>query len=167
MPHQTSTNSTIEKARNFFRVFDLKRHHDNEQLSSSPAICQSRITNDCSHSPSVIIHEGISHHDFILNPIIRKTNISITKSMKVDKINPRDMIVYRVVHNDQDHHENLPLNYFQQKYRQYTKPSLLFPKQYYQHLLNKSNQTYSTSFNNRGKKKKIFVFYKNILFSSY
>ncbi|UJR07813.1 hypothetical protein I4U23_012096 [Adineta vaga] len=150
--HTSSNSSTVEKARTFFRVFDHKRHRDNEQLSSSPAICQSMITNDSSPPPPrprMLINEDTSNQEFFLSPIARTTNISITKSMKVDKSNPRDMIVYRVAHNNQDD-ENLPLNYFQQKYRQCMKSSLLFPKQYFQNLLNKSNQTYATSFYKRG-----------------
>ena len=143
---KTSSNSSaVERARTFFRVFDHKRHHDNEQSSSSSAICHSMATNDA----PVLIHGKTSNQDFFLSPIVRKTNISITKSMKVDKINPRDMIVYRVVHNDQND-ERLTLNYFQRKYRQYMKPSLLYPKQYYQSLLSKTNYTYATSFDKRG-----------------
>ncbi|CAF1104587.1 unnamed protein product [Adineta ricciae] len=141
----SSNSSAVERARTFFRVFDHKRHHDNEQSSSSSAICQSMATNDA----SVLIHGKTSNQDFFLSPIARKTNISITKSMKVDKINPRDMIVYRVVHNDQND-ERFMLNYFQKKYRQYMKPSLLYPKQYYQSLLSKTNYTYATSFDKRG-----------------
>ena len=50
----------------------------------------------------------------------------------MDKINPRDMIVHRVINID----DRLPTNYFREKYKNYLKPSLLYPKQYYQDLLN-------------------------------
>jgi hypothetical protein len=62
------------------------------------------------------------------------------------------MIVYRILDDDQDD-KKLPLNYFQQKYKQYLKPSLLLPKLYYNDLLNKRNSTYSTSINKHGEEK--------------
>jgi hypothetical protein len=146
-PHAPSTGSTVARARSFFRSFDSKREQHNEPPSSASSYQGTSV-----HGlPSSLnfIDESTANHDTLLNPVARLTNISITKSMKVDKINPRDMIVYRVMHNDQDE-ERLPLNYFRQKYKQYMKPSLLFPKQYYQDLLNKSSWNYSTSFYNRG-----------------
>lgn len=60
------------------------------------------------------------------------------------------MIVHRIISND----NKLPLNYFQQKYKQYLKPSLLIPKQYYNEILNKRYQTYSNSFIRHGKRER-------------
>jgi hypothetical protein len=54
------------------------------------------------------------------------------------------MIVHRIIEQD----NKLSSNYFQQKYKQYLKPSLLLPKQYYNDLLNKQN--YSTFINEYG-----------------
>jgi hypothetical protein len=61
------------------------------------------------------------------------------------------MIVHRVIYNDQDDNK-VTLNYFQQKYKQILKPSLLFPKQYYDEILNKRNLNYSTIINRHGEK---------------
>jgi hypothetical protein len=71
------------------------------------------------------------------------------------KINPRDLIVHRVINID----DKLPLNYFQQKYKQYLKPSLLLPKQYYNDLLNK--RYYSSSFTRRYDENKDKLIIKN------
>lgn len=60
------------------------------------------------------------------------TTISLPKISHVDKINPRDLIVHRVINTD----DRSPTNYFREKYKNYLKPSLLYPKQYYQDLLN-------------------------------
>ncbi|CAF0861951.1 unnamed protein product [Adineta steineri] len=151
LPHSTSANSAVEKARTFFRSLELKRHNEQSSSSSSITICQNH-TIDIPSTPSItnttIMNEETRKFDFMLNPIARTTNISITKGTKVDKINPTDMIVYRVMDNDQNY-DKLPLNYFQQKYKQYLKPSLLYPKQYYNELLNKQNQHYSISIDKR------------------
>lgn len=64
------------------------------------------------------------------------TNISISKTPRVDKINPHDMIVHRVLNTD----DRLPTNYFREKYKQYLKPTLLYPRQYYQDLLSQQQQ---------------------------
>ena len=61
------------------------------------------------------------------------------------------MIVHRVVYDDQDD-KKVALNYFQQKYKQILKPSLLFPKQYYNDILNKRYFNYSTIMNRHGER---------------
>jgi hypothetical protein len=72
--------------------------------------------------------------------------ITSSSISKIDQINPRDMIVHRVINTD----DKFPSNYFQQKYKQYLKPSLLLPRQYYNDLLNKRN--YSSLIHRYGKR---------------
>jgi hypothetical protein len=133
LPHSASANSAVEKARAFFRSFKLKRLNSKEQ--PSPSIGQHTTTNaPCSPSNAILINEDTNKSDSLLNPIVHTSHISIPRNSKVDKINPKDMIVYRILDDDQDD-KKLPLNYFQQKYKQYLKPSLLLPKLYYNDLL--------------------------------
>ena len=53
------------------------------------------------------------------------------------------MIVHRVLNVD----DRLPTNYFREKYKQYLKPTLLYPRQYYQDLL--QQRTYSSTNNDK------------------
>jgi hypothetical protein len=156
LPHSASANSAVEKARAFFRSFKLKRlniSRRNSKEQPSPSIGQHTTTNaPCSPSDAILINEDTNKNDSLLNPIVHTSHISIPRNSKVDKINPKDMIVYRISDDDQDD-KKLPLNYFQQKYKQYLKPSLLFPKLYYNDLLNKRNPTYSTSISKHGEEK--------------
>ncbi len=144
LPRATSANSALDKARAFFRSLDFKHHHRHEQPPSS-----SNDQYTTTHPPSSSSDEDNQKNDLLRNSIYPTTNISISKSPRVQKINPRDMIVHRVLHND----NNLPSNYFQQKYKQYLKPSLLLPKQYYNDLLNRRSQNYPTSINTYGENK--------------
>ena len=127
--HLVSANNAVAKARAFFRTFELKPHRDKRTLS-----------------PLIVDSPSPPNEDYqLITPPISK----------IDKINPRDLIVHRVINID----DRLPLNYFQQKYKQYLKPSLLIPKQYYNDLLNKRYYSSFTSRHAENKDKLIIDFY--------
>jgi hypothetical protein len=127
----------MAKARAFFRSFELKHHHHHrDKRTPSPTIANP-------HPPPPPPYSTFSNEDHQL--------ISPT----ITKINPRDLIVHRVINID----DKLPLNYFQQKYKQYLKPSLLLPRQYYNDLLNKRYYSSFTGRHAENKDKLIIDFY--------
>ncbi len=145
---KTSANSAFEKARAFFRSLDFKHHHRHEQPNQDNTIT---ITDPPSSN------DDDQKQDLLLKSIPSITNISITRIPRVEKTNSQDIII----NND----NKLSSNYFQQKYKQYLKPSLLIPKQYYNDILNKRYQTYSTFINRYGEnRKKIAIIYRSFLF---
>lgn len=75
-------------------------------------------------------------NEIILNPIPLTTSLSICRATRVDKVNPQDLVVHHV----SEFIERPARNYFQQKYKQLLKSSLLGPRQYYQELLTKQQK---------------------------
>ena len=70
--------------------------------------------------------------------------MSALDMMNNDPINPTNWSI-----NQNDTKQSL--NYFQNKYKQYLKPSLLLPKQYYNDILNQRNPHHVTYFDKHGR----------------
>ncbi|CAF3506620.1 unnamed protein product [Rotaria sp. Silwood1] len=150
LPHSVLSHTAIEKARAFFRWSEHK-HHDssntNDQSSSSNQPHTTVNNNLSSCINSTVINENTRKNDASLNPITPKTHFSTSNMIRVDKVNPKDMISHDIIYNNRSDYK-LSSNYFpNNKYKHYIKPSLLIPKQYYNDILNKRNQYYFTSIN--------------------
>ncbi len=72
----------MEKARAFFRSLERKHHHKHEQPTTNIMVNTSSSNED---------HQK---KDVLLIPIPLTTNISTSRIPRVEKINPRDMIVH-------------------------------------------------------------------------
>ncbi|CAF4867802.1 unnamed protein product, partial [Rotaria magnacalcarata] len=63
-------------------------------------------------------------------------HISTPNMIRVDKINPQVMLGHQSYYSNRNNYQ-LSSNYFQNKYKQYLKPTLLLPKQYYNDIVHK------------------------------
>ena len=133
-PFSTTTTSAIGKARAFFRSLEFRHlgsSSNNQSISSRRC-----TTNNPPPSSSLIIDDSQTNHSLLS-----------CKPVMAEKL-------IRIIPNNQDD-ERLTSSYFHQKYKQILKPSLVLPKQYYNDILNKQNQTYSIPIERHGEKERV------------
>jgi hypothetical protein len=166
--HSASTNSAVEKARAFFRSLELKHlgssssnsehssssrrrtttNNNNTHLPSSKVSQPSSISSSSSSSIIDDSHNTISTttttNDSLFNNNKNPSNcIATARIIRVinpNYSNPRDMIVHRVINNQQDDHQ-LASSYFNFQ-KVLSQKNLQAPKQYF----NERSQSYSISF---------------------
>ncbi|CAF3879858.1 unnamed protein product [Rotaria magnacalcarata] len=147
LPHSVLSSSTIEKARAFFRSTELKHNHminNNEQMRSSNQQHNTVNTLSSSSFDSNFINENAKTNNISLNSIMTTIHISTPNMIRVDKINPQVMLGHQSYYSNRNNYQ-LSSNYFQNKYKQYLKPTLLLPKQYYNDIVHKRNHKHCIS----------------------
>ncbi|CAF3352935.1 unnamed protein product [Rotaria socialis] len=148
LPHSVLSNSTMEKARAFFRSTELKHNHiinNNEQMLSANQQHNTVNTLSSSSFDSNFINENTKTNNISLKSIMATIHISTPNMIRVDKINnPQVMLGHQSYYNNRNNYQ-LSSNYFQNKYKQYLKPTLLLPKQYYNDIVHKRNHKHCIS----------------------
>jgi len=165
LQHSASTNSAVEKARAFFRSLELKHigGSSNSDHSSSSRRRSTTTNNNNNNnnihlstsskvplSSSISSSSSLSILDDSHNTISTTTNESsfnsktpsncIATARIIRDINPKDMIVHRVIHNEQDD-DQLASSYLNYRQNLLSQKNIQLPKQYF----NERSQSYSIS----------------------